>query len=137
MVVGGVGEDPYVRIRLEATWEKSEIVPDGEIEVNTYFISMADGLNEKDEDKKPVPNHLRNLIQILYVPAIRRPSEQIKYASGSILYRILKKIEWNDSFKENFDTQINKINDSFQGLSEFSTIQNSISDIWSKFVSVR
>ncbi|WP_297425487.1 AAA family ATPase [uncultured Acinetobacter sp.] len=133
MVVGGVGEDPYVRIRLEATWEKSEIVPDGEIEVNTYFISMADGLNEKDEDKKPVPNHLRNLIQILYVPAIRRPSEQIKYASGSILYRILKKIEWNDSFKENFDTQINKINDSFQGLSEFSTIQNSISDIWSKF----
>lgn len=133
MVIDGVGEDPYVRIRLEATWSKSEILPDGEIEVNTYFISVADGIDEKDDDKKSFPNHLRNLIQILYVPAIRKPSEQIKYASGSILYRILKKIQWNDSFKKDFDTQINKINDSFQELSEFSIIQNTISDIWSKF----
>lgn len=133
MVIDGVGKDPYVRIRLEATWAKSEILPDGEIEVNTYFISVADGYDEKDEDKKIVPNHLRNLIQILYVPAIRRPSEQIKYASGSILYRILKKIEWNDSFKEDFDNQINKINTSFQELREFSIIQDAISDIWSKF----
>lgn len=66
MVIDGVGKDPYVRIRLEATWAKSEILPDGEIEVNTYFISVADGYDEKDEDKKIVPNHLRNLIQILY-----------------------------------------------------------------------
>lgn len=27
------GEEPYIRIRLEATWKKSEILPQGEVEV--------------------------------------------------------------------------------------------------------
>lgn len=133
MVVGDQGEDPYIRIRLEATWKKSEILPQGEVEVKTYFIKVAENEAEDDGSKQIFPNHFRSLIQVLYVPAIRRPAEQLKYASGSILYRVLRKIKWGDEFKEDFDKKINDINQAFQGLKEFGTVQKSITDFWIKF----
>jgi hypothetical protein len=40
MVVGGEGEVPYLRIRLEATWEKSNNV-DGSIESRVMYITVA------------------------------------------------------------------------------------------------
>lgn len=133
MVVDDQGEDPYIRIRLEATWKKSEILPQGEVEVKTYFIKVAENEAEDEGSKQIFPNHFRSLIQVLYVPAIRRPAEQLKYASGSILYRVLRKIKWGDEFKEDFDKKINDINQAFQGLKEFGTVQKSISDFWIKF----
>jgi len=133
MVVDDQSEEPYIRIRLEATWKKSEILPQGEVEVKTYFIKVAENEAEDDGSKQIFPNHFRSLIQVLYVPAIRRPAEQLKYASGSILYRVLRKIKWGDEFKEDFDKKINDINHAFQGLKEFGTVQKSITDFWIKF----
>lgn len=133
MVVDDEGEPPYLRLRLEATWKKSDLVPQGEIEVKTYYIKVAEKESEGTDSKSAFPNHLRSLIQILYVPAIRRPAEQLKYASGTILYRVLKKINWNDTFKDAFDSKISEINDAFKGLTEFSLIQSSITSFWQKF----
>ncbi|MDM1501208.1 AAA family ATPase [Myroides marinus] len=133
MVVDETNADPYLRIRLEATWRRSELTPDGEIETKTYFIKTAEGEEELDDSKKIFPNHFRSLIQILYVPAIRRPTEQLKFASGSILYRVLKKIKWSDEFKESFDSKIEEINSLFKELPEFNTVQDSITQFWQKF----
>ncbi|GAA4139678.1 AAA family ATPase [Sphingobacterium kyonggiense] len=133
MVVDDEGKDPYLRIRLEASWNKSTLSPLGEIEVKTYFINVAEGEEDTDENKKIFPNHYRNLIQVLYVPAIRRPGEQLKYASGSILYRVLRKIKWDDEFKEEFDTKIAEVNDQFKRLPIFNTVQTSITNFWQKF----
>ncbi|GEN66263.1 ATP-dependent nuclease [Chryseobacterium rhizosphaerae] len=133
MVVGGEDEAPYLRIRLEASWRKSDLIPQGEIEVKTYFIKAAEDEAEDADTKKIFPSHLRSLIQIHYVPAIRKPGEQLKYASGSILHRLLKKIKWNEEFKEEFDTKISEINEAFKGLSVFNTIQTSITSFWQKF----
>jgi putative ATP-dependent endonuclease of the OLD family len=133
MVVDDEGANPYLRIRLEGTWLKSTITPQGEVDVKTYFIKVAEGVPEDADSKKFFPNHFRSLIQVLYVPAIRRPAEQLKYASGSILYRVLKKIKWDDDFKEDFDQKINEINDAFRGLSEFGIVQTSITEFWQKF----
>ncbi|MGP4712810.1 MULTISPECIES: ATP-dependent nuclease [unclassified Psychrobacter] len=133
MVINGQGQDPYVRIRLEAKWKKSDIEPDGEFEFETYFIKVADGEIANEDNKTKLSPHLRQLIQILYVPAIRRPSEQIKYASGSILYRILRKIQWDDSFKVDFDEKIHEINEAFKGLAEFNVIQDVIKNVWGQF----
>lgn len=133
MVVDDDGKDPYLRIRLEASWNKSILTPLGEIEVKTYFINVAEGVEDTDDNKKLFPNHYRNLIQVLYVPAIRRPAEQLKYASGSILYRVLRKIKWDDEFKEEFDTKITELNDQFKGLPIFNTVQTSITNFWQKF----
>ncbi|ROI03259.1 ATP-dependent endonuclease [Chryseobacterium sp. G0240] len=125
-------EDPYLRIRLEASWQKSAN-PQGDIEIKTYFIKVAEGEPENTDSKRIFPNHLRSLIQILYVPAIRKPAEQLKYASGSILYRVLKKIKWSDGFKNDFDEKIGEINNAFKGLPEFNVIQTSITSFWQKF----
>ncbi|WP_407480470.1 ATP-dependent nuclease [Elizabethkingia miricola] len=133
MVVDEEDKNPYLRLRLEATWEKSDYEPEGEVDYKVYFIKVAEGTLEEEDSKQIFPNHFRRLIQILYVPAIRRPAEQLKYVSGSILFRVLKKIKWDDAFKAEFDGKINEINDAFRGLSEFSTVQTSITEFWQLF----
>ncbi|PTT40662.1 ATP-dependent endonuclease [Chryseobacterium sp. HMWF028] len=133
MVVDDEGETPYIRIRLEASWKKSELVPDGEIETKTYFIKVPEGEKESDENKPIYPSHFKSLIQIMYVPAIRRPAEQLKFASGSILFRVLKKIKWDDAFKAKFDEKVEEINTEFKGLPEFNTVQTSITGFWQQF----
>lgn len=133
MIVDDEDTDPYIRLRLEASWHQSDIEPDGIIDSKLYFIKVAEGESDEDDSKVIYPNHLRSLIQIIYVPAIRKPAEQLKYASGSILYRVLKKIKWNDEFKHSFDEKIEEINDAFKGLPEFNLVQTSITTFWQKF----
>lgn len=133
MVVDDEGENPYMRLRLEASWRRSDFEPDGEIDSKIYFIKVAENVEELDDSKQIFPNHFRRLIQILYVPAIRKPAEQLKYSSGTILYRVLKKIKWDDNFKTTFDSKIEELNDEFKGLSEFNVVQNSITEFWQQF----
>lgn len=133
MIVDSCGAKPYLRMRLEAVWRASEIVPDGEIEVQTYIITVPQGSAETDQTKQKFPSHLRPLIQVIYVPAIRQPNEQLKYASGSILHRVLKKVKWTDAFKTKFQEDFNSINDNFAQLEEFGVITKSINDSWGSF----
>lgn len=133
MVVNSTGSPPYVRIRLEASWSESEVYQDGDIESKLYFITVPEGTSEAEDSKRMFPNHLRQLIQILYVPAIRKPADQIKYASGSMLYRVLRKIKWDKEFKKDFETKIKGVGTLFEGLDEFNSIQESISGFWSQF----
>jgi putative ATP-dependent endonuclease of the OLD family len=133
MVVNGYGLSPYIRIRLEASWKESEMYQDGEVDAKLYFITVPEGTTEGDDSKKMFPNHLRQLVQVLYVPAIRKPADQIKYASGSMLYRVLRKIKWGTEFKKEFEEKINEVGSLFKGLEEFNTIQESISNFWSQF----
>ena len=133
MVVEEEGTDPYSRIRLEATWIKSDLTQQGDIDQNLYFIKVAEGEAEEGEAKKHYPTYLRSLIQIIYVPAIRRPTEQIKYASGSILFRVLNNIDFNEEFKQEFDDILGEINNLFLGIKEFETVQKSLQHFWSQF----
>ncbi len=133
MVVDAHGEPPYIRIRLEARWEASAFHQEGDVDSKLFFINVPEGATESEDSKRMFPNHLRQLIQILYVPAIRKPSDQIRYASGSILYRVLRKIKWGDEFKAGFETKINEIGDLFGGLVEFNTIQETITKFWQMF----
>ncbi len=133
MIVEEEGGNPYIRIRLEATWNHDAVEPDGIIDSKLFFIKAADGEDVEEDNKQLYPNHLKSLIQIIYVPAIRRPAEQLRYASGSILYRVLRKIKWQDEFKETFDEKIDEINKTFEELPELISIQKSITSFWEKF----
>src|SRR5690606_38186871 len=79
------------------------------------------------------PKHLKGLIQVLYIPAIRKPSDQIRYVSGSILYRVLRLLNFDDKFKGDFNEKVEEINDLFKGLDEFNEIQSSLTSFWTKF----
>ncbi|KPE52946.1 MULTISPECIES: ATP-dependent nuclease [Chryseobacterium] len=133
MVIDEENSNPYLRLRLEASWIKTDYGPEGEIDSKVYYIKVPEGSVEGDDTKQIFPNHLKRLIQILYVPAIRRPVEQLKYASGSILFRVLKKIKSNDTFKSEFDEKIKDINDAFKGLEDFNIVQTSITENWRQF----
>lgn len=133
MVVDGEGQAPYLRIRLEASWQKSPIEQEGIIGSNMYFITVPEGEAEVDKDKHPFQNYLRSLVQILYVPAIRRPAEQLKYATGSILYRVLNGIHWGDGFQERYENKIEEINELFNNVGDFGVIQNSLTSFWRQF----
>jgi putative ATP-dependent endonuclease of the OLD family len=132
LVVDEQGADPYLRIRLESTWKKSHSAT-GDIDTKLYYIKLSEGSAEKDEHKQICPGYQRSLIEVFYVPAIRRPSEQIKYASGSILYRVLKQIKMDDDFKHDFEEHVSNLNTLFKRLPEFKTIQNTLNSFWEKF----
>ena len=133
MVINEEGEDPYIRIRLESNWSKNEFSEEGEIETKTYFVNIPEGETEGDENKSSFPKHLKGLIQTIYIPAIRKPAEQIRFVSGSILYRVLRLINFDENFKTNFDLKLKEINSLFSELKEFSEIQSTLTDFWSKF----
>lgn len=133
MLVDDEGAEPYIRIRLESTWYKSEYADEGEIETSILFITVPEGEIEDDDTKRIFPKHLKGLIQVLYIPAIRRPSDQIRYVSGSILYRVLRLLNFDDKFKGDFNEKVEEINDLFKGLDEFNEIQSSLTSFWTKF----
>lgn len=133
MVVKSEGAKPFVRLRLEASWEYSAYNQEGDIDIHFYFVRVPEGEIENDSNKRPCSNHLRSLVQVLYVPAIRHPADQIRYVSGTILHRVLNRITWEEAFKSDFEERIQGINDAFKGLAQFGVIQSSISEFWKKF----
>lgn len=133
MLVDDEGAEPYIRIRLESTWYKSDYSDEGEVETSILFITVPQGETEDDDTKRIFPKHLKGLIQVLYIPAIRKPSEQIRYVSGSILYRVLRLLNFDDKFKGDFNEKVEEINDLFKGLNEFNEIQSSLTSFWTKF----
>jgi len=133
MLVDDEGAEPYIRIRLESTWYKSDYSDEGEVETSILFITVPEGETEDDDTKRIFPKHLKGLIQVLYIPAIRKPSDQIRYVSGSILYRVLRLLNFDDKFKGDFNEKVEEINDLFKGLDEFNEIQSSLTSFWTKF----
>lgn len=133
MLVDDEGAEPYIRIRLESKWYKSEYSDEGDVETTIFFITVPEGETEDEDTKRIFPKHLKGLIQVLYIPAIRKPSDQIRYVSGSILYRVLRLLNFDDKFKGSFNDKIEEINDLFKGLDEFNRIQSSLTSFWAKF----
>ena len=134
MVVDEEGKNPYIRILLESVWTKNDLAEEGDIDTKLYFINVPESEGCPDESKHAFPKHLRGLIQAFYVPAIRRPSEQMRYISGSILYRVLSSMKFSDEFKANYKNKITELNGLFQGIAEFSTIETTLSGVWSEFL---
>ncbi len=48
-------------------WRKSDITPQGEIEVKTYFIKVAERELEETDSKQIFPNHFRKPNPSIYM----------------------------------------------------------------------
>ncbi|WP_258871659.1 AAA family ATPase, partial [Halobacillus trueperi] len=77
---------PYLRILLEASW-KQGTTPDGVVDYNFYYLTVPEGEPLEEEHKRKMRNYDRSHINVLYVPAVREPSSQLRNASGTILWR--------------------------------------------------
>ena len=77
------GAKPFLRIRLESSWEDDGTV-EGSVDTQFYYIS-SDEDTIRDEDKHRAPRKDLDKIRVLYVPASRTPEKELGNASGRML----------------------------------------------------
>ncbi|QEH41200.1 ATP-dependent endonuclease [Chitinophaga sp. XS-30] len=123
---------PYVRIRQKASWQPSASSPEGEIEQKQSFVTLPGNVNNEEETKE-FKKSMYGLFQVIYIPALRKTADQLKFASGSILHRLLKTINFDAGFRDNLRQQVGALNGLFSGLPGFDVIQGTIQETWSKF----
>ncbi len=117
---------------MEATWEKSSNI-EGSIESKVYYITCPESEEIGEENKRIASRHDINRIRMIYVPAVRDPSKQLKNASGSMMYQIMNSINWKDSTKESVKGLIQDLNDEFLKESGVSILKNAVHDEWEEY----
>lgn len=102
---------PFLRIRLESSWEDDGTV-EGSIDTQIYYISSTEDII-KDEDKHRAPRKDLDKIRVLYVPASRTPEKELGNASGSMLSRLVNSINWTDDEIKEITNKIDELNNTF------------------------
>lgn len=122
---------PYVRIRMEAFWTKSN-QPEGVIEKKIFFVTS--NTNEIEEkDKHQVSKEILSKIKFVYVPAVRDPYSQLKNVAGSILWRLLNGINMSDNFKNKINDKINEVNDEINVHNGIKKISDFAGEQWKSY----
>lgn len=128
-IVSKDGAKPFLRIRLESSWEDDGTV-EGSIDTQFYYIS-SDEDTIRDEDKHRAPRKDLDKIRVLYVPASRTPEKELGNASGSMLSRLVNSINWTEDEINEITDKIDELNNTF--LSEngaLTQINNEIQKSW-------
>ena len=132
LVVDNPDGTPYLRIRLEATWEKSSNV-EGAIESKIYYITCPEGEEITEECKTTAPRKDLDRIRVIYVPAVRDPSKQLKNASGTMMHQIMNSINWSSTTQEKVKVKIQELNDQFLEERGVSILGTSIHTQWESY----
>lgn len=127
MVVDDGTTPPYCRIRLEATWTKTN-VPEGVIDEHIYWITTADE-DVQDAHKKPLRGHDRTRIHTIYVPASRDPSEQLRSVSRGNVLSLLRAANWEGA-REAIEEAATSIQQEFERTPAVERIQTHITERW-------
>lgn len=128
MVVDEEGGVPYSRIRLSAVWSKGNL-PEGTIEDQIQWITSADG---DEEAVQPLRPHERSRIHVLYVPATRNPSDQLRAVSRGTLYSLLRAARWSDETKDAIKAASETIQTEFENTAAVTELHDKISARWSE-----
>lgn len=123
---------PYIRIRLDAKWQKSN-QPEGIIDSKIYFIVAEEEKDIREEDKKPVNKSQLSMIKVIYVPAVRDPHAQLKNAAGTIMWRLFNGINIDDEFKVNINDKLDKVNEEISKHHGISQLKSIMEGQWLKY----
>lgn len=133
-VVDRPGGTPYLRIRLEATWEKSSNA-EGAIESRISYITCPEGEEITEESMSFANRKDLDRIRVIYVPAVRDPSKQLRNVSGTMMHQIMNSINWSTTTKEKIKTQIQELNEQFLEERGVSILGTSIHTQWEAYAS--
>ena len=123
LVVDNPGGLPYLRVRLEATWEKSSTI-EGSIDSKISYITCPESVEIEESHRTPAARRDLDKIRVVYIPAVRDPSRQLKNASGTMMYQVMSSINWSEETKGNVKAKIKELNEQFErekGVSMFGT----------------
>ena len=129
-VVDDPGASPYLRIRLESTFTKDDSL-EGAIDTSYFFVKSS----EKEESvldaaRIKAERSILSNIKCLYVPALRNPSDQLKSASGTILYRLLNSVEWLPQKTAELQGLIENINSTLNSVPGVINLQSILQEQW-------
>lgn len=122
----------YLRIRLEASWEKSSNI-EGAIESKIYYITCPESVPITDEYRISPFRRDLDRIRVIYVPAVRDPSKQLKNVSGTMMHQIMNSINWSQATQEKVKTKIQELNDQFLEEKGVSILGTSIHTQWEAY----
>lgn len=131
-VVDEPGGTPYLRIRLEASWEKSNNI-DGAIESKIYYITCSESEAITESAKSSANRKDLDQIRVIYVPAVRDPSKQLKNTSGTMINQIMSKVNWSNESQKRINASIEALNKSFLSEKGVSVISQSINSQWKMY----
>lgn len=133
-VVDGPNKVPYLRIRLEATWEKSTSL-EGAIDYQVFFVTCPEDEAITEEKRKTAQRRLLDQIRVIYIPAVRNPTKQLHNISGTMMHQIMQGIEWSENFHDDIENELNKINNIIAQEPVIPILQKSIAERWAAYES--
>ena len=123
LVVEEPGGTPYLRVRLDATWEKGSTV-EGSIESQIRYITCPESVQFSDDDFTTARRRDLDRIRVIYIPAMRDPSRQLRNASGTMMYQVMNSINWSKETKDDIRGKIKDLNAAFEEFAqEHGTIE--------------
>ena len=131
MVVDEPGATPFCRVRLEATWT-DDGTADGDVQQKlSWILTASDDPKVVEANRRAVRPAERSRIRVVYVPATRDPSSQIRATTASLFGRLLKAIDWagkDDEVRRCLATLKTELGQ----LAGISTMNANVQTIWSK-----
>lgn len=124
---------PYIRIRLEATWRKDPRNADGFVDTDVHYITNPESEDSVHQVKRSLKSVDYSRIQLYYIPAVRKTSDELRYTSNSLMHRILKLISYDDSFQANTSATFKQIDTSIQQKEDFKFIKAQLIEKWKDF----
>ena len=132
MVVDSPEGIPLLRVRLVATWERSSNL-EGSIDSHIYYITCTE--EEKIDERNMHPANRKELdfIRVIYVPAVRDPSKQLKNVSGTMMHQILSTVNWDETTQNRIRDTIGVLNNSFASEKGVDILNKSIHSQWKNY----
>ena len=130
MTVDSPEKPPVLRIKLEATWEKSAN-PEGTIESNTYYVVGTD--DNGDERIISAKRSALDSIRMIYVPAVRDPKAELHAATGSMVGTLLGSVKWDDERKRETEKLLGSISDEILKQPGAKEVGGSIKKTWVEY----
>ena len=130
MIVAEPEGTPYCRIRLEATWT-ADGTAGGDIEQSvSWILTDSDDPEVIDNgNRRKVQPGDRGRIRVIYVPAARDPSLQIRSTTDTEFGRLIGALSW-DGTDETLKAKLGELQNDLAGLQGIQTINAEVQGAW-------
>jgi putative ATP-dependent endonuclease of OLD family len=133
MIVEGHDQTPFVRIRIEATWEQSGTL-DGAIDENIYWLLTPDlvpfGEPEDLAVKRRMTAAERGTIVVRYIPATRDVTALTRLTVRSLGQSLMQSVLWEN--KEKIQALIKDAAGSLDSEAALKRVNGAIDSCWKK-----
>ncbi len=117
---------------MDATWEKSNTI-EGAIDYQIRYITCPESKEIEDKDYVNAQRRDLDKIRVIYVPAVRDPSKQLKNTSGAMMYQLINNINWKDERRNSIKSKIEELNSEFEAEDGVKILNDSLNKRWKNY----